>query len=490
MALIQVTDLTFSYDGSWDSVFDHVSFQLDTAWRLGLIGRNGRGKTTFLKLLMGQYEYFGSIRSGIPFAMFPCPVPDRDQTVRALSEAISPGAMEWELLRELNLLDLDEDCLDRPFSTLSGGEQTKVQLAAMFLEDRFLLLDEPTNHLDEQTKQTVCRYLKGKRGYILVSHDRWLLDECADHILAINRAGIELQRGNFSTWQENRRRQDDFERAENRKLLGQIDRLTEAAARAGSWSDQVEKSKFATRNSGLRVDRGYVGHKSAKMMKRAKTLEARRADAIEEKSKLLHNVETQEELKLFPLPFHKQRLLNVRDLSIGYGQPLFEGLTFALEQGERIALTGPNGCGKSSLLKRIAGLDVPHTGLCQLASGVTISYVSQDTSDLHGTLSDFARASAIDETIFKTNLRKLDLPAKCFDRDIRDYSAGQKKKVLLARSLSQQANLYLWDEPLNYIDIFSRIQLEEVILKTQPTMIFVEHDRTFREKVATRTIQL
>ena len=226
------------------------------------------------------------------------------------------------------------------------------------------------------------------------------------------------------------------------------------------------------------------------MMKRAKTLEARRADAIEEKSKLLHNIESQEELKLIPLPFHKQRLLNIQNLSIGYNRPLFEGLTFALEQGERLALSGPNGCGKSSLLKLIAGDEIPHSGLCRLSTGVVISFVSQDTAHLRGSLTEFARQSAIDETIFKTNLRKLDLEAKCFDRDISDYSAGQKKKVLLARSLSQQAHLYLWDEPLNYIDIFSRIQLEEVILKTCPSLIFVEHDRTFRERIATRTISL
>ncbi len=490
MALIQITNLTFSYDGSWDTVFENVSLQFDTNWRLGLIGRNGRGKTTLLRLLLGELEYRGSIRSPLPFAYFPCPVPDGTMTVRELALTVSPGSMEWELLRELKLLDLEESCLDRPFDTLSGGEQTKVLLCAMFLEDRFLLLDEPTNHLDEQTKAAVCRYLKSKRGFLLVSHDRWLLDQCTDHILSINKADIQLQKGNFSSWQENRRRQDDFERAENRKLLGQIDRLTEAAARAGSWSYQVERTKYGTRNSGLRPDRGYVGHKSAKMMKRAKALESRRADAIEEKSKLLHNIESQEELKLLPLPFHKQRLLNVRDLSIGYDRPLFDGLTFSLDQGERLALTGANGCGKSSLLKLIAGVDIPHSGLCQLSTGVIISFVSQDTSRLRGSLSSFAQESGIDETIFKTNLRKLDLHAKCFGRDIADYSAGQKKKVLLARSLSQQAHLYLWDEPLNYIDIFSRIQLEEVILKTCPTMIFVEHDRTFRERIATRTIEI
>ena len=125
-----------------------------------------------------------------------------------------------------------------------------------------------------------------------------------------------------------------------------------------------------------------------------------------------------------------------------------------------------------------------------LASGLVISYVPQDTSGLAGDLSQFAREQGLDETLFKTILRKLDFDRALFGQDMAGYSQGQKKKVYLARSLCQQAHLYVWDEPLNYVDLYSCIQLEELIQTYRPTLVFVEHDRAFQEKIATQVVEL
>ena len=151
MSLISVSNLSFSYEGSVGPVFENVSFQMDTNWRLGFIGRNGRGKTTFLRLLMGEFAYEGSIHASVEFEYFPYPVEDpEDLTVNVL-EGMDPMLESWRLLREFSLLQLSEDVLYRPFSTLSYGERTKVLLAALFLrENRFLLIDEPTNHLEDR----------------------------------------------------------------------------------------------------------------------------------------------------------------------------------------------------------------------------------------------------------------------------------------------------------------------------------------------------
>ena len=150
MALIQVKDLTFGYDGNPDNVFEHVTFQMDTNWKLGFIGRNGRGKTTFLRLLLGEYPYRGTISCPVPVAYFPFPVPHPEQDTQAVVEALAPEYELWRLQRELSLLRVDAEVLDRPFCTLSNGEQTKVLLVALFLdEDRSLFIDEPSNHLDE-----------------------------------------------------------------------------------------------------------------------------------------------------------------------------------------------------------------------------------------------------------------------------------------------------------------------------------------------------
>ena len=492
MSQINITNLTFAYEGSYDNVFENVSFQIDTDWKLGFTGRNGRGKTTFLNLLLGRYEYEGSIAASVDFDYFPYEVRDCNSNTLQVAESVCPDFAEWELMRELSLLEVGEDVLDRPFSTLSNGEQTKVLLAVLFLrENRFLLIDEPTNHLDMNARTIVSRYLKSKRGFILVSHDRAFLDGCVDHILSINRTNIEIQRGNFSSWLVNKERQDGFELAENEKLSREIKHLSASAKRTADWSDNVEKTKYGTKNSGLRPDRGFIGHKAAKMMKTAKAIEGRRQSDIEERSKLLKNIESAESLKISQLQYHTSRMVSLDKVSVFYGEKTAcRDVSFTVERGDRIALYGRNGSGKSSILKLICGEDISYSGGFQKGNQLKLSYVSQDTSFLSGGLSEYAAANGIDESLFKAILRKLDFSRVQFERDMSDFSGGQKKKVLIAKSLCEQAHLLIWDEPLNFIDVLSRMQIEALLLEYGPTILLVEHDTIFCEKVATKRIEL
>ena len=488
MSLIDIKNLTFSYETSFENIFEDVSFQIDTDWKLGFIGRNGRGKTTLLNLLLGKYDYRGKISASVTFDYFPFEVEDKSRTTIDIIDSINNSYEVWELNRELSLLDVDQDVLYRPFETLSNGEQTKVLLAALFLkEQNFLLLDEPTNHLDEEGKETIAEYLKKKKGFILVSHDRDFLDKIIDHVLSVNKTNIDIIRGNFSDWNQKKEREDNFETAENEKLKKDINRLKQAAKRTSSWSEKTEESKFGIKG----VDRGFLGHKSAKMMKKSKSIEARQNKAIEEKSGLLKNIETAENLKLHPMVYPKGSLVDVNDLSIFYGDKiLFEGVDFSVRNGDRAVIKGKNGSGKSSLIKLLAGEEIPHTGFIKTGSGLTISYVPQDASFLSGTLNSFAEDRGINETLFKSILRKLDFDRGQFDKRIDEYSEGQKKKVLLAGSLCESAHLYIWDEPLNFIDVISRIQIEELILNYNPTLIYVEHDSAFNRKIATKIINL
>lgn len=430
MSMIKIENLTFSYPSSSDNIFENVSFQIDTDWKLGFVGRNGRGKTTFLNLLQNKYEYSGKILSSVSFDYFPCPVTKKERLTEEILWDIAPLAEEWEFLKA---------------------------------------------------------YLKKKKGFLLVSHDRCFLDNCVDNILSLNRTNIEIQSGNFSSWMENFKRQQDFETSQNERLKKDIFHLRQAAQRTSAWSVRTETAKYGNGP----VDRGYIGHKSAKMMKRAKTIEARQKQAIEEKSGLLKNAEYTENLKLFPQKYHTDTLASFSHICICYDRkPVCGPLSFSVQQGDRLVLHGKNGSGKSSLLKLLTGISVPHTGTVTVGSGLQISYVPQDTSHLKGTLSDFAAQNQIEETLLKTLLRKMDFTRTQFLKDMQDFSEGQKKKVLVAKSLCEQAHLYVWDEPLNFIDIYSRMQIEELILEFAPTMIFVEHDRTFRQKIATKTIEI
>ena len=492
MSMIKVEDLTFSYPTGYDNIFENASFQIDTDWKLGFVGRNGRGKTTLLRLLMGEYEYSGRIESSVRFDYFPYPVADESLPTGEVLRRVCPGAEEWELLRELSYLEVGPEVLQRHFETLSNGERTKVLLAALFLnEGNFLLIDEPTNHLDSKGRKLVSAYLKRKKGFILVSHDRCFLDGCVDHILSLNRASIEVQSGNFSSWMANFERQQESELAQNRHLQKDIGRLRQAAGRTSTWSDKVEKSKWAGASGEKVPDRGFVGHKAAKMMKRSKTIEARQQKAAEEKAGLLKDLETVRDIKLVPLSYYADTLASFSDVAVRYGErEVCPPVSFTVRRGDRIAIDGKNGSGKSSLLKILMGQPIGHTGTARIGSGLEISYIPQDTSHLRGSLAEFARENRVDESLLKALLRQLDIERGQFEKDMTEFSGGQKKKVLIAKSLCDRAHLYVWDEPLNFIDIYSRMQIQRLIDEFSPTMVFVEHDGAFRDAVATKTVRL
>ena len=528
IAQININNLSFQYDTHGEDIFKNVSFCIDTDWKLGLIGRNGRGKTTFLKLLMGEYEYSGQITSTVKFEYFPikgynkneialevvrnsiAPFTNWEKEMEEYSRLPEKIAIYGEILenyinndgyiinelieKEVNKIGLDINILTKRFDILSSGEQTKLLLVGLFLrKNHFLLIDEPTNHLDMEGREIVAKYLASKKGFIVVSHDRTFLDSIVDHILSINKANIEIQKGNFSTWQFNKDREDEFEKSKNEKLQKDIQRLQKTAKQKLTWSHKIE----ATKKGNGPVDRGFIGHKAAKMMKRAKSIEARQNKAIEEKSKLLKNLDVAEKLEIsskntediYSLNQVKETILEAHNLQISYGnKKIFDDISFEIKKGERVWLRGKNGSGKSSIIKLIIGEEIPHTGYIKKTK--RISYISQETSHLKGSLDDFIKNENVNNLHVKSNLIKLGFDNIQFEKDISEWSEGQKKKLLIAKSLCEDVDLYIWDEPLNFIDVISRIQVENLIFSEKPTMLFVEHDTSFGEKIATKIVEL
>lgn len=509
MSQINVSNLTFSYEGSYDNIFENISFSIDTNWKLGFIGRNGKGKTTFLNLLLGKYEYQGAISTNTVFDYFPyrCSADDLKKSAYELMEYWKPGVESWRVSCELPQLDINEELLYRAFGMLSFGERTKIMLAVLFSgENDFLLIDEPTNHLDQAAREIIKNYLSSKKGFILVSHDRDLLDACIDHVLVLNRESIEVQAGNFTSWWNNKEKADHFARMENEKHQKEIHNLKTAADRASRWADKNENTKIGydprkERDRSIST-RSYIGAKTKKMQSRVSSYEARIQREITEKEGLLNDIETVKDLKLMPLSHYKDRLIACKDLSLRYRDgacDILSNLTFELHQGDRLFLKGTNGCGKSSLIRYLLAsvkkkeetISLKKTaGTIYTVPELKISYINQDTSHLSGKLKDFARKQNLDYTLLLSTLRNLDMDRVQFEKNMEHYSEGQKKKVLIAASLLTSAHLYIWDEPLNYIDVFSRMQIEKLIDQFHPTMLIVEHDARFMEKLATQMIDL
>ena len=485
MAQISIQNLTFSYENNNKNIFENLNMSFDSDWKIGLIGRNGIGKTTFLNLLLKRFEFSGKILSSVAFDYFPYVVEDKNKLAIDLIDEIANETPYWEVLKKFKDLELEDECLYQVFGTLSNGEQTKLLLAILFAkENNFLLIDEPTNHLDVKSRECVKRFLSKQKGFIVVSHDRDFIDGTVDHIIAINKNDVEIQKGNFSSWWKNKQDKDNAEISQNQRLKKEITRLQESANQKRVWAERVESTK-GTRNSGVKVDKGYVGHKAERMAKRGKVIEERTQKAIEEKKKLLKNIDKQDDLFLNENRVRQENILNIKDLSLSYvDKVIFKNLSFDVYGG------GANGCGKSSLLKFICGENIAHAGEVYIKNKCKISYISQNYDWLGGKLIDYAKESKIDQTRFLTLLYKMGFNREQFDLDIKDFSAGQKKKVLIARSLCEECDLYVWDEPLNYIDVISRLQIEEMLKNSNITLLFVEHDVAFINNLADKIVEI
>lgn len=495
MSTIEIKNLTFGFDNQITNLFEKTNLVLQTEWKLGLIGRNGRGKTTLLNLLQDKYMYSGEIKHTLNFQYFPQTVRDKRQSVEEVLQELSEADF-WKIERELTLLNLDKAILLRPFISLSGGEQTKVLLALLFADNQsFPLIDEPTNHLDLKSRKQVGQYLKDKQqGFILVSHDRAFVDEIVDHVLSIERNQLILYQGNFTTYEEQKKYRDEFEKQSNHKLSKEIDRLQKTSREKAKWSHHKEKEKYGDsrkKGSGISGDKGFIGARAARTMKRSKTIEGRMEKRLVEKRELLKNIEYENSLMMNYQPRHHQRILTVDELQLGYDKALFTPLSFELKRGDRLVIQGGNGSGKSSILQHMFGeFNGNATGAITKPSGLIISYVSQNYEDNEGSLHDFAQENNISYENFLSNLVNLGIERDALFNRIENMSMGQRKRVEIAKSLLIPADLYVWDEPLNYLDVFNRKQLEDLIQSVKPTMLIVEHDEDFINNVATDVIRL
>ena len=523
MSSIIFHNVQFSYDSPYVKIFDNLSLRIDTDWKTALIGRNGRGKTTFLHLLIQKITPTrGQIKIPPATSYFPY-IPEHPQssTFKVIKDSVAPfrlwerqmqelvtytdeqslqqygdvaeryeqyGGYEIDALihKEVKKIGLEADILSRSFSSLSGGEQTRALIVALFLrKGQFLLLDEPTNHLDMQGRTALTNYLATKQGFIVVSHDRYFLDTCVDHVISINRSDVRVIQGNYSTWKYQTDLENETEQRRNEKLKKEIRQLKRASRQRRDWSGRKEKSKAGA------YDKGAIGHKAAKQMKRALTIERRMQENLEEKQRLFKNYEKDRPLKIQAAGKSPERLLRIQELTVSIeGNTILKNFSLTVDKGQRVAIIGKNGTGKTTLLNAICGTIAYDAGIIDMPGYLSILRAYQQPLWQSGFLRQHIRAHGVDETRFRQIFGVFGVEGEIFDRPLETFSQGQLKKVDLCRSFMSPAHLLLWDEPMNYIDILSREQIEQVILDYQPTLVFIEHDRYFVEKIATDIVML
>lgn len=520
MAEIKLQDCSFHYSDFYKPVFENVNIIIDTQWRLGLIGRNGRGKTTLLHMLKGDLlPSSGVISNNKDIEMFPYTVDEKySRVVDVMKENIGGVKtleiemekkdltdetqlaeysnllqkyldldgyeIESKIKKELYLMNLSENLLYRKYDSLSGGEKTKIQIIILFLRNaEYVLLDEPTNHLDTEGKQYLSEYLRRKKGFCVASHDSDFLDTVVDHILAINKSSVEIEKGNFSTWRENKKKRELFEMRTREKIIREIKQLERQAEEVRNWAGVANKQKYAFKSN------ARTNGAKAYMM-RAKNAEIRVKNDLEKKKQLLKNYEKHQDLVIEQDNYNLNTLMYVKRLTFSYGdRPLLKDLSFIVERGDCVWIKGKNGCGKSTLLKILLGEIIPVKGSVDLQRDVSLTAIRQEPLLMKGCLRDYINNREQLERI-QSLCKTFDLSHEVLERPIETYSSGEQKKIEIAKCFASKNQIIIMDEPLNYMDIYFKQQLEEAILKFKPTIVFVEHNIHFGEKIANKIISL
>jgi len=444
-------NVDFNYDSPYTEVFRGLSLLIDTRWKTAIVARNGRGKTTLLQMVHRSIQpNGGSLEVPIQTTYFPySPVDSSETAFNVIKDSVAPfrqwqqsmaallekagteeldqygtlaerylaaGGYEIDaaIHREFQQMGLPEDILQRPFGSLSGGEQTRALITALFLNrDHYPLIDEPTNHLDMTGREQLTEYLATKQGFLLVSHDRFLLDTCIDHVISINQDDIRTNSGNYTRWKQQMDLENEFERRTRENLQREIKHLHKASQQRRAGAEVKEKEKKTA------YDKGFVGHRAAKQMKKALIMENRIKANLEEKSQLLKNVEKDRLLKIDTDNNSPEILLTINNLYVAIEEhPIIRNFSLKVNRGDRVAIVGPNGCGKTTLFNAICNDIAADAGTIALPAYVEVIRSFQNPLWSAGKLRDYLEFEGMDETRFRQILGVFGVEGDLFEHPL------------------------------------------------------------------------
>ena len=516
MIEIQVNSLVKSFEVG-HNVLDGLTFQIDQGERVGLLGRNGAGKTTLFRILtqelepdegrvsVGQGRRLGLI-SQIP--VYPAGYTVEDvlrsafarleslaKEMEALEGRMAAGESDPALLRRYgslaerfevfggydtdvavnkiaNGLSISPEQRKQLFDSLSGGEKTRVNLGRLILEDTdILLLDEPTNHLDLHATEWLEEYIRGFRGTVVaISHDRYFLDRVVTRVIEIENGRAEFYSGNYSFYAVEKERRYQERLKQYQKEQAKIEQLEKAAEQLRLWAFMgMDKTCRRAVNIERRIER---------MRTTAKPTKARKMDA-----------------RFSTAEFHGDELLGIRNLAKSYGDKhLFDSITLKIEGGERIALIGDNGTGKSTLIKMIMGELYPDDGRIKLGPQAKPAYLPQiirfDHPDWNLVENMMSSKRGLSAQSARNRLASYDFRGEDVFKPVSVLSGGEQSRLRLCMLMDGEINFLILDEPTNHLDIASREWIEEAVESYDGALLFVSHDRYFINRFATRIWEL
>ena len=492
-------------------ILDGLTFQVDTGERVGLLGPNGCGKTTLLRILTGVMDYDeGDVviapgkRMGLisQIPVYPAgytvedvlatafePLREMEQEMAALAEQMGEGTDPALLARYdkltaafeaaggyetdtktnkvCNGLTIPQSMREQLFDKLSGGEKTRVNLARLILEDTdILLLDEPTNHLDLRATEWLEEYLDKFKGTVLtVSHDRYFLDKVVNRIVEIQAGKAEFYSGNYSFYVVEKERRYEEKLRQYEKEQAKIEQLEKAAEQMRIWA--------------------YSG--MDKTFKRVKSMEKRieRMRTTDRPTK-----ERKMEVRFGEREFRGDEVLTIKGLTKSFGdRTLFSNLGLEVAGGERIALLGDNGSGKTTLLKILLGEEEPDAGKVRMGPTVKVGYLPQHVHF------DHPERNLVDTLIYeqdctaqtaRNRLAAFKFRGEDVFKPVSALSGGEQSRLRLCMLMDEKINLLILDEPTNHLDIQSREWIEEAVEEYEGNLLFVSHDRYFIDRFASR----
>ena len=516
MIEIQVNNLVKSFEVG-HNVLDGVTFQIDQGQRVGLLGKNGAGKSTLFKILIGELdcdEGTVTISPGHRMGLISqIPVYPEGYTVddvlrsafgrlhaltaemEELAGRMAAGETDPAILKRYgslserfevfggydtdvaiskvaNGLSISDDMRGRLFDQLSGGEKTRVNLGRLILEDTdILLLDEPTNHLDLHATEWLEAYIQKFRGTVVaISHDRYFLDRSVNRVIEIENGKAEFYSGNYSFYAVEKERRYQERMKQYEKEQAKIAQLEKAAEQLRVWAFMgMDKTYRRAISMEKRIER---------MRTTSKPTKARKMDA-----------------RFSSAEFHGDEVLGIRNVSKSYGDKhLFEGISLKVEGGERIALIGDNGTGKSTLIKMIVGELYPDDGRIKTGPQVKEAYLPQivrfDHPDWNLVENMMAAKKGLSAQSARNRLAAYDFRGEDVFKPVSVLSGGEQSRLRLCMLMDDEINFLILDEPTNHLDIDSREWIEEAVEAYDGTLLFVSHDRYFINRFATRIWEL